>query len=97
MAIEDSAVLSSLLGHITDPNPAILTKVFEAYDQVRRPRSQKLVTTSRDAGQLYDFQKEGILDEPQKLKENIEQRMRWIWEMDTEAHCAEAIKIMDTL
>jgi salicylate hydroxylase len=97
MAIEDAALLSKLLGHISNPDPAILTKVFEAYDQVRRPRSQKLVTTSRDAGQLYDFQKEGVLDDPQKLKESIEQRMRWIWEMDTEAHCAEAIKIMDTL
>lgn len=97
MAIEDAAVLSKLLAHVRDPDPAILAKVFHAYDQLRRPRSQKLVTTSRDAGQLYDFQKNGVLDNPQKIKAEIDQRMRWIWEIDMEAHCAEAVKIMDTL
>jgi salicylate hydroxylase len=97
MAIEDAAVLSRLLGHVGDADPAILTKVFHAYDQLRRPRSQKLVTTSRDAGQLYDFQKDGILDNPHRIKADIDQRMRWIWEIDMEAHCAEAVKIMDTL
>jgi len=97
MAIEDAAVLSTLLGHIKEPNPAILTKVFQAYDQSRRPRSQKLVTTSRDAGYLYDFQKEGILDDPQKLRDDIEQRMRWIWDIDTEQHCANAVNTMDEL
>lgn len=97
MAIEDAAVLSTLLGHINNSDPAILAKVFEAYDQLRRPRSQKLVTTSRDAGQLYDFQKEGILDDPQKLRDDIEQRMRWIWEIDMEEHCTDAVKIMEKL
>lgn len=97
MAIEDAAVLSSLIGHIKHPERAIMVKVFEAYEQLRRPRSQKLVTTSRDAGQLFDFQKEGILDEPQKLKSDIEERMQWIWEIDMEAHCAGAVKLMDSL
>jgi salicylate hydroxylase len=97
MAIEDAAVLSSLLGHIKQPDRSILGKLFEAYDQLRRPRSQKLVTTSRDAGQLYDFQKDGVLDDPQKLKSDIEERLRWIWEIDVEAHCAEAVKLMDGL
>ena len=97
MAIEDAAVLSILLGNVKKPDPAVLTILFKAYDRIRRPRSQKLVTTSRDAGLLYDFQKEGILDDLQKLKGDIEQRMRWIWEIDMETHCGDAVKLMETL
>ncbi len=97
MAIEDAAVLSVLLGHIKRTDPAVLSALFEAYDQTRRPRSQKLVTTSRDAGLLYDFQKQGILDDPRKLKEDIEQRFKWIWEIDMDKHCADAVRLMDTL
>ncbi|KAI9722566.1 MAG: hypothetical protein M1828_004561 [Chrysothrix sp. TS-e1954] len=49
-AIEDAMVLEALLGktksieHIPD--------AFAAYDQIRRPRTQRMVTTSRESGQL---------------------------------------------
>ena len=83
MAIEDAAVLSRLLSHVKSPMD--LKEAFKGYDAVRRPRTQRLVTTSRDAGMLYDFQKEGVSDDPESLRADIETRMRWIWDVDLEA------------
>jgi salicylate hydroxylase len=80
MALEDAFVLSSLLGSVTQASE--LEAVFRAYDSVRRPRTQKLVTTSRAAAQVYEFQAGGIFDDPVKVRENLQQRYRWIWEED---------------
>lgn len=55
MAIEDSAVLSRLLGTIKTADTAQLRKAFTAYSPVRKLRTQQLVTTSRNAGKLDDF------------------------------------------
>lgn len=96
MAIEDAAVLSRLLGQVNQPDPQILGRVFETYDVVRRPRTQRLVTTSRDAGLLYDFQKEGVWDDPKKLREDMEHRLRWIWDEDLDEHCAAAVKLLNS-
>ncbi|PQE08031.1 hypothetical protein CJF30_00011194 [Rutstroemia sp. NJR-2017a BBW] len=52
-AIEDALVLSELLGRVQclrDLEPALA-----AYDTVRRPRTQKIVQTSRDTMKLFAF------------------------------------------
>ena len=71
MAIEDAAVLSALLGNVKGADPSELERALRAYDAVRRPRTQRLVTTSRDAGMLYDFQKEGVGDDPELIKQDL--------------------------
>ena len=95
MAIEDAAVLSILLGNVRGQEPSELERAFRAYDTVRRPRTQKLVTTSRDAGMLYDFQKEGVRDDPELIKRDLLQRMKWIWDTDLGQHCEDAVKLMN--
>lgn len=62
-----------------------LDKAFKAYDEVRRERTQKLVTTSKDAGRLWDFELEGCLDDVDALQQNMENRMHWIWNADLPA------------
>ena len=93
MAIEDAFVLSRLLGLVTKKGQ--LESVFKAYDTVRRPRTQRLVTTSRDAACLYEFQKDGILDDPGAARSNLDGRMRWVWDIDLEEHLQEAISIFE--
>jgi salicylate hydroxylase len=97
MAIEDAAVLSRLLGNLKGNNRKMLKHVFEAYDTVRRPRSQKLVTTSKEAGELYEFQIQDVLDDPWKVSANLQQRMKWIWYADLEKDVADALNIMDRM
>lgn len=59
MAIEDAMILSRLLGEITSAGQ--LEAAFKAYDTVRRPRSQRLVESSRRVARVYDFEDEEVL------------------------------------
>ena len=61
---------------------------------MRRPRTQKLVTTSRDAGELYELEAEGVRDDADRLRENLAQRYSWIWEEKLEDELAEAMSIL---
>ncbi|GAQ46664.1 hypothetical protein AtubIFM55763_006010 [Aspergillus tubingensis] len=94
MAVEDVFVLSRLLGEVREKSH--LERAFMAYDAVRRPRTQQLVRTSRDAGMLYECQKEGVLDDVGKIREDLDMRMRWIWELDVEQHLQDALDIFHT-
>lgn len=92
MAYEDAYILSSLLGQAESPHQ--ISKAFQAFDAVRRPRTQRLVATSRSAGALYEFCHEGIGADLAKLKENVATRHLWIWEVDLPAEVERAKKIM---
>jgi salicylate hydroxylase len=76
MCVEDCYILSELLAETTSTKD--LEKAFKAYDEVRRPRSQKLVEESREAGMLYDLQGP-TGDDLEGLERNMKQRMNWIW------------------
>lgn len=92
MAIEDSYVLSNLLGQVEDPKDVELA--FQAFDAVRRERTLKSVNTSREASHLWEFELEGVEDDISKVIENIDRRMQWIWDEDLEAEVEEGWKIM---
>ncbi|KAH9991418.1 mannitol 1-phosphate dehydrogenase [Xylariaceae sp. FL0662B] len=89
MCVEDCYILSSLIaeaGSVQD-----LSKAFQAYDQIRRPRTQKLVKTSREAGMLYDFELAG--DNLEAIERNFKARMDWIWKINLEAELEKALAI----
>ncbi|EUC39389.1 hypothetical protein COCCADRAFT_80694 [Bipolaris zeicola 26-R-13] len=90
MCMEDAYILSGLLKDANSTEE--LTRAFKAFDEVRRGRTQKLVTTSYEAGQLYDFELLG--DDLDKIEENFSKRMHWIWNFDLEAHLEQAREIM---
>lgn len=82
-AIEDALVLSTLLGQVN--SPADLEDAFIAYDAVRRPRSQRVVTTSREASHLYELENETIGYNLEKARNELEVRCKWIWDEDLNA------------
>ncbi|KAK4693668.1 salicylate hydroxylase, partial [Lecanoromycetidae sp. Uapishka_2] len=82
MALEDAFVMSSLLGEVDTAEG--IEQAFEAFDAVRRPRTQKLVTTSREAGELYDCEEEGVGDDREAMRRNLGERYKWIWEKNSE-------------
>ena len=88
--IEDSYILANLVKDATDVNG--LQRAFSAFDQVRRERTQKIVKTSHEAGQMYEFELFG--DDLDKIEESYKHRMRWIWDIDLEAQLREAQQIM---
>jgi salicylate hydroxylase len=91
-AIEDAFVLSNLLGKIN--SSADIEKAFEAYDAVRRPRSQKVVTSSRDAASIYEFENVELGGDLDKIKERLEKRYDWIWKEDLHAQLKRAESLM---
>jgi salicylate hydroxylase len=91
MCVEDALILSTLLKEVEGVED--FEKAFKAYDEVRRPRSQKNVATSREAGMLYDFEGEDIGDDLDKIEPVFKNRMKWIWDVDMNEEIERAKRI----
>ena len=87
-SLEDAAVLAHLLALVRDPDQ--LKHAFEVYDSIRRPRAQKVVSTSFEAGIIYTWRDPEIGDDMHKIVENANQRLHWIWQHDIPGDLKEA-------
>ncbi len=92
MALEDAYVMSGLLGAVDGEGG--VEKAFEAFDRVRRPRTQRLVTTSPESGLIYQGEGMGVGDDPSALRENLLKRFDWIWEKHLEDDLEEALTFL---
>ncbi|KAL1641567.1 hypothetical protein SLS61_010055 [Didymella pomorum] len=92
MCVEDAYILSQVLSKCQTREE--LEIAFKAYDAVRRPRSQEVVKTSREAGQLWDLEGEGVNDDLQALEQNATSRMGWIWDHDISVDLQAAQQIL---
>lgn len=81
--LEDSYILANILGRVQDDSE--LQAAFQAYDEVRRPRAQKVVRTSQEAWEVYTYQNAELGSNIYKIGENLNKRFLWIWEHDLEA------------
>ncbi|GAB7352213.1 hypothetical protein MBLNU459_g2686t1 [Dothideomycetes sp. NU459] len=88
MAIEDALIMSSAMALVDDSKD--IPRAFQVFDAMQRPRSQKLVTTSREAGMLYEMQLPGVGEDVEKIKEHLSRRMKWLWDVDLDARVKEA-------
>ncbi|KAK8049621.1 hypothetical protein PG994_011351 [Apiospora phragmitis] len=78
--LEDAVVLAHLLALVKTPDQ--LEYAFQVYDAIRRPRAQKVVTTSFEAGIIYTWLDPEIGDDMNKIVENANHRLHWIWQHD---------------
>ena len=93
-AIEDALVLAEVLAaaHTKEHVPLAL----EAYDVIRRPRSQAVVKTSRDAGNLYKlYGPEG--SDMSRIGDNLLTRMSWIWYESMDLQIKRAVQMFEIL
>lgn len=90
-AIEDACVLSALFKKVSTPDD--VPHALAAYDQVRRPRAQRVVSTSRESGQLMSMRQPGIGDDVDKMREKLDTRMNWILRRDLVAQNETAVKL----
>ena len=93
-AIEDSLLLGRLFAAVDMPSK--VGPAFQAYDYIRRPRTQKVCETSREAGYLFTSQTP-VSEDPMNFKEAIESRMDWIWNHDLQREVREALDYMDRI
>ena len=92
MALEDAFILSTLLADERTRSGSDISAAFKAYDAIRRPRSQRVVTTSRAAGEMYAFRGPAGGDLA-KIRVDLLTRQQWIWDedMDRQARLAQLI------
>ncbi|CDU25760.1 probable Salicylate hydroxylase [Sporisorium scitamineum] len=79
-AIEDALFLSQLLSHPKVYN-GNLTKALQVYDKIRVPRANRVLETSLEAGDTYEFRGVGA-DDPQALGKHLVERFDHIWDYD---------------
>lgn len=88
MMVEDVVILSTLLGHATSTAEAVAA--LETYDEVRRPRTQQIVESSRETGTILTGRgKETGLD-LEKLQEKLVPRWDFIVNFDIGTHIDDA-------
>ncbi|KAF7534204.1 hypothetical protein G7054_g6443 [Neopestalotiopsis clavispora] len=89
MSIEDSLILSTLLGHAKTQAEAVVA--LRVYDQVRRPRTQRIVDSSRATGDVLT----GTVKLDPKTVTSFMSRWDFIIDIDMEKHRDEALQMMD--
>lgn len=95
-AIEDVHLLSGLLTPNQIKSPSDIKYAFQAYDGIRRPRSQDLVRRSRSQGMLLDLQSpSGGKVTEEMLKESLASNMRWVWNVDLEGMLTKAKRLFN--
>lgn len=89
-AIEDAHVLSELLGDAQVRSTEQVMAAFKAYDEIRRPRSQRVVTSSKENAYLLCLCLDEVKDDEEKLKITFQERLRWLWDLDIEGQAERA-------
>ncbi|KAJ5584622.1 uncharacterized protein N7459_004422 [Penicillium hispanicum] len=89
-AIEDAHVLAELLGDPHVQSARDVVAAFRAYDEIRRPRSQRVVTSSKENAYLLCLCLDGVGEDEAKLKETFQQRLRWLWDLDVQGQAEQA-------
>ena len=90
-AFEDSLILSRLLADSSIQCPRDIEQAFEAYDSIRRPRTLRVVNTSRDNGKVCMMRGDNIGKDLDAISQDLNKRFEWIWYKDLEGHVNEAL------
>lgn len=89
MGVEDALVICELLagGLGAGPDgvpPGQLAAALRAYSDVRIPRTQWLVESSRQMGDMYQWRYGPTGSDPARIKDEFLRRQRKIWDFDPE-------------
>jgi salicylate hydroxylase len=93
-AIEDAHILAELLGDPRVIEARDVISAFQAYDAVRRPRSQMVVNNSKESAFLLCLRLDGVKDDEEKLRIAYQERLRWLWDIDIQDQAERARRIM---
>ncbi|KAL1882912.1 hypothetical protein Daus18300_000550 [Diaporthe australafricana] len=88
-AIEDAAVLNALFKEVTTLEE--VGAALQAYDEVRRPRSQKVAALSRQFGRMYSFIEPGVRRDLDKMRKILGAGAAFTNDVDLDAQNEDAI------
>lgn len=78
-AFEDALIMCELLAHRSVQTASDIEHAFAAYDIVRRPRTLRVVNTSRENGAVCMMKGEATGEDWGKIKADLDTRFEWIW------------------
>ncbi|KAF2870625.1 hypothetical protein BDV95DRAFT_638322 [Massariosphaeria phaeospora] len=88
-AFEDAMILETLLKEVRDATQ--LTAAFRAYDQARRPRTQRVIQSSQGTGLILCGRGPDIRLDVDKIRAALPQRWGFIHGQDQKKHKADAL------
>ncbi|TVY43694.1 6-methylsalicylic acid decarboxylase [Lachnellula occidentalis] len=88
-AIEDVMILETLLGEVTEPSQ--LDAAVKAYDEVRRPRAQRVVQSSNSTGRIMCGKGPDVGLDVDKLRAALGPRWAFLHEFDQKEHKKRAL------
>lgn len=89
--VEDALALASILEEMEESTHIV--QALHAFSSVRYERTQWLVRSSRETADIYEWTYHESGSDPEKCKEQIEQRTRKIWDYDVDAMVTEAKEV----
>lgn len=101
MGVEDALVLAELLARVgeihTEDRKLLLPAALQAYSNVRIERSQWLVQSSREIGEMYEWRSPLTGKDSAKIRAEFDERARKIWNHDVDAMLEKARSEFDKL
>jgi salicylate hydroxylase len=91
-AIEDAMVLGTLLEQVKSREQVKVA--FQAYDQLRRPRTQRIIHSSSGTGLIMCGRGDGIGLDAERIKEALPGRWAFIYGQDQGEQKKEALEAM---
>lgn len=73
-------IMSHVLGKVRSAGD--IHAAFATFDQIRRPRAQKVIDTSLEAGMMYVLMHPDTGADMQAVVDQGEKRLPWIWTHD---------------
>jgi salicylate hydroxylase len=95
MALEDAVVIAAVLSKTTKPEE--IESAFKVYDEIRRPRAQAIVDSSRLTGRIMTGLEAEVGLESEQLAGALGARWGFIYDFDVNKHREEALVKLDTL
>jgi salicylate hydroxylase len=89
-AFEDASTMLALFKEVK--NVSQIPKAFEAFDAIRRPRSQQVVELSQMFGRLYAFMEEGVGDDLDKIRKKMGESAAIMSDADLQEQNEEAVR-----
>ena len=94
MAIEDAVVLGAVFSAIKTREQ--IEGALKAFDAIRRPRTQRIVESSRHTGRILSGLEEGVGLDPDKMRDALASRWDYIYDFDIREHGEQALALLGT-
>jgi salicylate hydroxylase len=92
ISIEDALILSSLLAHVKSPHE--VATALQVYDEVRRPRTQRVVESSKGTGLIFTGRNPEYPMSCAGLQGKLSPRWDFILDYDNEKARDEAVQLL---